>query len=244
MRCGVLRDERVDAEPGAALEARDEQVGVLKLVEPLGGVRAVQSRVAQLRRELAEHRDTLEEGSVILVERRKDLRAQVVGDEALVAAESRYGSGGIVEARSQTPARTSRRAILRALDQYVDLLRSQLDPEPIDEQGVGLGRGEGQVVRAQFVELLGRTHAWEPDPRVDARADDHAEVLRHVEESVIDRRQAVWVADRVQVIEHQDHRPRVPAEGADHLVDSVLDHASGDAEPTKRRSGQAGAASG
>ena len=202
----------------------------------LGGVRAVEHRVAQLRRELAEHGDAFQEGAAIVVERREDLGAQVVGDEALVAAERGHRTGGVVDG-PQPEAREHERCgpAFRALDQHVDLLVAQLELAQTHEQRVRLGRGKGEVARPQLGELSRRPQLGERERRVDPRADDHAHVLGHVEEGVIERGQAVLFGHGVEIVEHEDHRLSVPAEGAQQLVDGVLDRAPCSTEPTQRR---------
>ena len=56
---------------------------------------------------------------------------------------------------------------------------------------------------------------------------------------MIERRQAVLLGHGVEVVEHEDHRLSVPAEGAQQLVDGVLDRAPCGAEPTQRRLAEA-----
>ena len=100
--CGSSRRARV----------RDEEVGTLELGERIGGVAPVEHCVAQLRRELAEHRDAVQKGAVVVVERREDLGAQVVGDEALVTAERGHRARWVVEGCSQSRRGRALRASL------------------------------------------------------------------------------------------------------------------------------------
>ena len=233
----MLGEERVDAKAVAALESRQEKVGALELGKPIGRVAPVENCVAQLRRELAEHGDAVQKGAVVFVERREDLGAQVVGDEALVTAERGHRSGWVVDGLQPDAGEDQRCGpAFRALDQQVDLLGAQLQLALSHKQRSRLGRGEGEVARPQLGELLGGTQPWKADIRVDPRADDHAHVLGHAAERVVDRRQAVPLGHGVEVVKHEDHGLPVTAKAAHQLVDDVLDGATCDAQPLKRRS--------
>ena len=69
----MLGEERVHAEPVAALESRHEEVGALDLGEHVDGVGAIEYRVAQLRGELTEHGEAFQEDATVVVESREDL---------------------------------------------------------------------------------------------------------------------------------------------------------------------------
>ena len=158
----------------------------------------------------------------------------------LVPAERCHRAGGIIDVLQPDACEDERCGPpFRTFDQQIDLLVAELDLAVTHEQRVRLLRGEGEVARAQLGELPRCPQPCKPDRGVDPCADDHAHVLGHVAEGVIDRRQAVPFGYGVEVIEHEDHRRAVAAECAQQLVDRMLDRGSWDIESTQRRSAEA-----
>ena len=96
--------------------------------------------VAEFRGELAEHRDAVQKRELVLVERRENLAAQVVGHEAVVPSERPHGPRRIVDGPQPQPRENERRRpALRALDEHVDLLRAKLEMTETHEQLARLG---------------------------------------------------------------------------------------------------------
>ena len=87
----------MDAEPASSFEPRDKQVGALELGQHGGRVGAVEHGVAQLGGELTQDRDALEKRPLVLVERREDLTAQVLGHETLITSERPHGRTRVVD---------------------------------------------------------------------------------------------------------------------------------------------------
>ena len=111
----------------------------------------------------------LEERALVLVERREDLAAQVVGHEAVVSAERAHGPRRIVDGPQPQPGEDERGGpALGALDEHVDLLRAELEMTEADEQLVRLGGREREIGRAHLGERTGRTQPREPERRIDA----------------------------------------------------------------------------
>jgi hypothetical protein len=85
----------------APLQPRDEEVRALELIEPGRRIGAIEHAVAELGRERAEHRGAVRARELVRGERREDLAAQVVGDEARRAAVgSRSGRSARPRVRS------------------------------------------------------------------------------------------------------------------------------------------------
>ena len=142
----VFGEQRVDAKPASALQPRDEEVRALELGEPGRRIGAVEHAVAELRGELAEDRDAVQERELVLVERRENLAAQVVGHEAVVSSERPHGPRRIVDGPQPQPREDERRGpALGALDEHVDLLRAELEMTENHEQLVRLGGGEREI---------------------------------------------------------------------------------------------------
>ena len=113
-----------------------------------GGARAVERGVAELCGELAERRDAVEKRPLLLVERREDLAAQVLGHEALVAVEGPHGGGRVGDRPQQEAGKHERRRpALGLLAQQFELVRPELDLAAGDQQLARLGAGERELAR-------------------------------------------------------------------------------------------------
>ncbi len=145
---GVCGEQGMDPEPASSFEARDEEVRALELGEDGGGARAVERSVAELCGELAERRDAVEKRPLLLVERREDLHAQILGHEALVAVEATHGGGRIGDRPQQEAGKHERRRpALRLLVQQFELLRPELDLAAGHQQLARLCAGERELAR-------------------------------------------------------------------------------------------------
>ena len=119
---------------------------MLELGEPSRRVGAVEHAVAEIRGELAEDRGAVEKRAVVLVERRENLAAQVVGHEPVVSAERPHRPRRIVDGPQPQPGEDERSGpALGALDEHVDLLRAELELTETHEQLVRLGGGEREL---------------------------------------------------------------------------------------------------
>ncbi len=167
--------------------------------------RALEHAVAEFRGELAEDRDAVQKRELVLVERRENLAAQVVGHETVVSAERPHGPRRIVDGPQPQPGEHERRGpALGALDEHVDLLRAELEMTENHEQLVRLGGGEREIGSTHLGERTGGAQPREPERRIDARDEHDVRVRRKVREGVVDRRQALPAGHRVQVVEHDD----------------------------------------
>ena len=165
LKPGVFGEEGVDPEPVALFEARHEEALPDEFLHHPSRAGAVQRRIAERGRELAQYREPLQEHTALVVEGSQDLAAQVVRDEALLAAESRHSRRGVIDAAQPDPAEHEHgRPALRPLDQGGDLVRREVQAEVLDEQGAGLGHRERQVtVRAPRSVADPRASAGSPE---------------------------------------------------------------------------------
>ena len=82
-----LGEERMDTKPASVLQTGDQEVRVLERRESRARVGLFEHAVAELGSELAEDRRTQQEQPRRLVEGAENLVVQVIGDEAMIAAE-------------------------------------------------------------------------------------------------------------------------------------------------------------
>jgi hypothetical protein len=225
----------VDAEPAAALRLGDQEIRALELAEPGRRIGAIQHVVAERGGERAEDRGTVQEGELVLVERRENLAAQVVGHETVVSPERQHGSRRIVDGPQPQPREDKRREPpLGALDEHVDLLRGELEMTANHEQLVRLGGSERQLGLTHLGKRTGGAQTSEPERRIDARDQDNVRVRRKVREGIVDRLQAFPVRHRVQVVEHDDQLARLCGGAVHQLVDRDIDGTARHAEPSQR----------
>ena len=198
---------------------------------------ALEHAVAQLGGERAEDRDAVQKRELVLVERRENLAAQVVGHEALVSSERPHGPRRIVDRPQPQPREDERRGpALGALDEHRDLLRAELEMTENHEQLVRLGGGEREIGLTHLGERTGGAQTCELERRIDACDEDDVRVRRKVREGVVDRRQAFLAGHRLQVVEHDDQLPAERGGAVEELVDRDLDGAARHAEPPQRTS--------
>ena len=82
-----LGEEGMDTEPAPVLQPRDQEVRMLERCESRARIGLFEHAVAEVGSELAEDRRTQQESPRRLVEGAENLVVQVVGDEAMIAAE-------------------------------------------------------------------------------------------------------------------------------------------------------------
>ena len=169
----VFGEQRVHAEPAASLQPRDQEVRALELVEPGRRIAALEHAVAQLRGELAEDRDAVQKRGLVLVERRENLAAQVVGHETVVSAERSHGPRRVIDGPQPHPGEHQRSGpALGALDEHGDLLLTELEMTENHEQQRASAVSNARSAATHFGERTGGTHPRELEGRIDAR-DEH-----------------------------------------------------------------------
>ena len=146
---GELSEYRVHAEPAAVLESRHEQIRLLELGQDGAGIGPIEHAVTELSGETAQHRGAQEECSGVVIERGDHLAAEVVGDEAVIAAELAGRCVRIVDPTQPiTGEKQRRRPTLGAFAEKLDVAGSQLYASPLDKQFRGLLRGKRELVGA------------------------------------------------------------------------------------------------
>ena len=231
----IVGEQRVDTKPAASLRPRDELVREPELGEPSRRVRTVERPVAEFRGELAEHRGAVEKRTVVLVERRENLTAQIVGDEPVVSAERPDRPPGILDGPQPQPGENERRGpALGALDEHVDLLRAELELTETHEQLVRLSGRERELRCTHLDERPGRAQPRQPQRRIDPRDQHHVHVRGKVPEGIVDRRQGLLADHRVQIVEHNDQLTPQRRHLVHQLIDRDLDRAARHAQPPQR----------
>ena len=214
----------MDAEPASAFEPRDKEVGALELGQHCGGAGAVERGVAELGGELAQDRGTVQKRPLVLVERRENLAAQVLGHEVVIASERLHGCGRVVDRpQPETGQDERRRPALGPLVEQFDLARPELDLPTGDQELVRLGAGERELPRAQLGEHPGGAVSREAQRRIDPRDENHTCVEWEVRQGMVDRRDAALAGHLVKIVEHQEQPLPERGDAVHELVDRVLD---------------------
>ena len=158
----------------------------------------------------------------------------------MVAAELEYGAITILDGSQPQRGEAQRgRPALGPLEQDPDLLLIQLEACAIDEQLVRLGRRERQVPRANLGQRPAPAEARELECRIGPGDHDQSCARRHPLDRVFERRQAVRIRDRVQVVEDERERPTVFRDSVHDLVDRYVDRHPGRPQPMQRAPAEA-----
>jgi hypothetical protein len=175
----------------AVVERHEEEVGLLDRLEHPGRVRAPEHGVAERRAELVEHGGAGEELDLAGRGLAELLGAQVVGDEAVVAAE-----GGHTRGRARAVLQGQRGQVeadgpaLGALVQVRRLALGQLDARGADEH-LRLRRRERELVGAELHEAAVGAEPRHRQPRRGTARQDELRAVRQVSAEREDRVDAV-----------------------------------------------------
>ena len=129
----IFGEQRVDPEPASSVQSRNEQVRLFEPGKAGRRIGTVQHAVAELRGELTENCNALQERALVLIERCEHLAAQVFGHKAIVATERSHRLPRVLDGPQPQPREDKRsRPALGPLDKHVDLICAErrADPAP------------------------------------------------------------------------------------------------------------------
>ena len=168
-----LGEERVDTEPFAPLQPMDEHVRAFEVGQDGCRIGALEHVVAELGGKAAENRRLVKKRANVVVERGENLVAQVLGDEVEVSSKLAHGPTWVVDVTKPEPGKDDRSGpAFGALDESLDLLRSELDMPSLDEQLARLGNGKGKLARPELHESTVSAEMGEPERGVSTGDHD------------------------------------------------------------------------
>ena len=236
-----LAEEMVVAVPLAVRVERDEEaVAALQLPQPLGGVGAAEHRVAERCAEASEHRGLEQEAAGVPVERVEHLAGEVVGDVPVVAVERAHAGLRLGQpAQPQRGEVEPRRPALGSLHEQRDVLVVEGDGLALDEQLARLVESERELGGADLGERAARAQPPERERGIGARRRHDARVRRQVLDRVLERGEALVVAEHVQVVQHDGERLPVGRDAVHELVHGDGRRHARCAEPCERHPAEA-----
>ena len=202
-----LLEQRVVAVPLApAIEWHEQQVGALQRLQDSTRTCSVHDGVAKGTAHAFEHRRSGQEGHPATRDARQQLRAQVVGHQAVVPAEREpagaASSSGLVSQRGEVQAD---RPPLGVPDELGHLRLRQPDSSAVEQQ-VRLPLVHRQIVDADLQDRTLGAQTRQGDRR-DAPGRDHELPSGgNVDRELGDGITALVVVEQLRVVEDQDHR--------------------------------------
>ena len=159
---------------------------MLELGDPGRRIGTVEHAVAEFRGELAEDRHPVQERARVLVERRENLAAQVLGHEPVVSPERPHGPHRIIDGPQPQPGKDERsRPPLGARHEHADLLRGELEPAESHEQLVRFSGGERKLGSPDLDQRVRGPQPRESQRRIDPCEKHKVHVRREVGERVV-----------------------------------------------------------
>ena len=233
-----LAKQVVVAKPLAApVERHEEQVGLLKRLQPLSRAHRPDDPVAQLGRESCQYRRLHQKRPDIRRQSLQDLARQIVGNVAVAGRElAQLLVGRVRPAKPHARKRYGRRPALSVLHQYLDILAVKAGDAATLQKRFCLLDREGQILGAHLSEDAATPERVEPDGRIGARGCDHPGGGRQPLHRILKQRQPILVGHMVEIVENDHDLPRVACQPDEELVDRFRDRRVWRSQLRQRRS--------